>query len=369
MVVTALGVKREKKALGYAVSTVGKKDLELRPEADLGRILNGKAPGLNVLSTSGLSGSGTNINIRGISTITGTSDPLFVVDGVPFNSATNNSASNFTYGTQTSSRFLDLDPNNIESVSILKGLSAVTLYGEAGRNGVILVTTKNGSTSTARKKTEISVSQSLFSTKAILPEYNESYGGGFDLSLGLLFFSNWGAKFTNPPAQVTHPYDKASLNADFPQYKGVPYDYKFYNSVPRFFRTGTSSTTAVNLGGSAAGVNYNMNYSHNDDKGYLPGNRLVKNNFGIGGTGKLGNRFTISGTMNYVSTNVTSPPTSNSYGNNATNTSVFGNVLYTPTAVDLMGLPYEKPSDHSQVYYRNDNGIQNPRWTCTIHSL
>ena len=362
VVVTALGIKREKKALGYAVSTVGKKDLELRPEADLGRILNGKAPGLNVLATSGLSGSGTNINIRGISTITGTSDPLFVVDGVPFNSSTN-SNSDFTYGTQTSSRFLDLDPNNIENVNILKGLSAVTLYGEAGRNGVILITTKNGSTQNSRKKTEISVSQSLFSTKAILPEYNESYGGGFDLSLGLLFFSNWGAKFTNPPTPVTHPYDKTSLNADFPEYKGVPYDYKFYNSVPRFFRTGTTSTTAVNLGGSASGVNYNMNYSHTDDKGYLPGNSLIKNNFGVGGTAKLGNKFTISGTMNYVSTNVKSPPTSNSYGNNATNTSVFGNVLYTPTAMDLMGLPYEKPSDHSQVYYRNDNGIQNPRWT------
>jgi len=362
VVVTASGIKREKKALGYAVSTVGKKDLELRPEADLGRILNGKAPGLNVLSTSGLSGSGTNINIRGISTITGTSDPLFVVDGVPFNSSTN-SQSDFTYGTQTSSRFLDLDPNNIENVNILKGLSAVTLYGEAGRNGVILITTKNGATSTSKKKTEISVSQSLFSTKAILPEYNTSYGGGFDLSLGLLFFSNWGAKFTNPPALVTHPYDKASLNADFPEYKGVPYEYKFHNSVPRFFRTGTTSTTAVNLGGSSGAVNYNMNYSHNDEKGYLPGNSLIKNNFGVGGTAKLSNKFTISGTMNYVNTNVKSPPTSNSYGNNATNTSIFGNVMYTPTAMDLMGLPYEKPSDHSQVYYRNDNGIQNPRWT------
>ncbi len=362
VVVTALGVKREKKALGYAVSTVGKKDLELRPEADLGRILNGKAPGLNVLSTSGLSGSGTNINIRGISTITGSSDPLFVVDGVPFNSSTN-AQSDFTYGTQTSSRFLDLDPNNIENVSILKGLSAVTLYGEAGRNGVILITTKNGSTQTVKKKTEISVSQSLFATKAILPEYNTEYGGGFDLSLGLLFFSNWGAKFTNPPAQVTHPYDKPALNADFPQYAGVPYDYKFYSSVPHFFRTGTTSTTAVNVGGSASGVNYNMNYSHTDDKGYLPGNSLLKNNFGVGGTAKLSNHFTVSGTMNFVGTNVKSPPTSNSYGNNATNTSVFGNVLYTPTAVDLMGLPYEKPSDHSQVYYRNDNGIQNPRWT------
>ena len=362
IVVTSLGIRREKKALGYAVSTVGKKDLELRPEADLGRILSGKAPGLNVLATSGLSGSGTNINIRGISTITGTSDPLFVVDGVPFNSSTNAKA-DFTYGTQTSSRFLDLDPNNIDNVSILKGLSAVTLYGEAGRNGVILVTTKNGSTGNSKKKTEISVSQSQFETKAILPDYNTSYGGGFDLSLGLLFFSNWGAKFTNPPALVTHPYDKTSLNADFPEYKGVPYEYKFHNSVHDFFRTGTTSTTAINVGGSSGSVNYNMNYSHTDDKGYLPGNSLLKNNFGVGGTAKLSNRFTISGTMNYVGTNVKSPPTSNSYGNNATNTSVFGNVMYTPTAMDLMGLPYEKPSDHSQVYYRNDNGIQNPRWT------
>ena len=362
IVVTSMGIKKEKKALGYAVSIVSKKDLELRPEADLGRILSGKAPGLNVLATSGLSGSGTNINIRGISTITGTSDPLFVVDGVPFNSATNAKA-DFTYGTQTSSRFLDLDPNNIDNVTILKGLSAVALYGEAGRNGVILVTTKTGSTQTSKKKTEISVSQSAFQTQAILPEYNTSYGGGFDLSLGLLFFSNWGAKFTNPAANVRHPYDKASLNSDFPEYKGAPYDFKFHNSVHDFFRTGTTNTTAVNVGGSAGVVNYNMNYSHTDDQGYLQGNSLLKNNFGIGGTAKLSNRFTVTGTMNYVGTNVKSPPTSNSYGNNPTNTSVFGNVMYTPTAMDLMGLPYEKPSNHSQVYYRNDNGIQNPRWT------
>jgi TonB-linked SusC/RagA family outer membrane protein len=362
VVVTALGIKREKKALGYAVSTVSKKDLELRPESDLGRVLSGKAPGLNVLSTSGLSGSGTNINIRGISTITGSSQPLFIVDGVPFDGSTNAQA-NFTFGHQTSSRFLDLDPNNIESVSILKGLSATTLYGEAGRNGVILVTTKNGSTQQVKKKTEISVSQSFFATKAILPEYNTRYGGGFDLSLGIAFYSNWGAQFTNPPVNVTHPYDKTALNADFPQYKGAPYDYKFYNSVPNFFRTGTTSTTAVNVGGSAGAVNYNMNYSYTDDNGYLIGNGLIKNSFGVGGTAKLTNKFTVSGTINYVLTDVKSPPTSNSYGNNATNTSVFGNVLYTPTAVDLMGLPYEKPSDHSQVYYRNDNGIQNPRWT------
>ncbi len=143
IVVTALGTRKEKKALGYSVSVVSKKDLELRPEGDIARVLTGKAAGVNIVNTSGISGSGTNITIRAVNTITGNSTPLFIVDGVPFDGGTN-ANTGFTYGNQTSSRFLDLDPNNIENISILKGLSATTIYGELGRNGVILVTTKNG---------------------------------------------------------------------------------------------------------------------------------------------------------------------------------------------------------------------------------
>ncbi|MBS1919458.1 MAG: SusC/RagA family TonB-linked outer membrane protein [Bacteroidetes bacterium] len=362
VVVTTFGIKREKKALGYAVSTVGKESLEMRSEGDIARVLSGKAPGLNILNTSGLSGSGTNITIRAISTITGNSQPLFIVDGVPFDASTNAQA-DFTYGHQTSSRFLDLDPNNIENISILKGLSATTLYGEQGRNGVILITTKNGSTQKTNAKNEVTVSQSVFATQAVLPDYNRLYGGGFDQSLGLLFFSNWGAKFTDPPAMVQHPYDKGWMNTAFPQYKGVLYPYKFYNSVHEFFRTGVMSNTSINIAGSTPAVNYNMNYSYTDDQGYLPENGMIKNSIGMGGTAKLTNKITISGTINYVSNNVKSPPTSNSYGNNAVNTSIFGNVMYTPTAIDLMNLPYENPLDHSSVYYRNGNDIQNPRWT------
>lgn len=363
VVVTALGIKREKKALGYAVSTVNKKDLELRPDGDLGRVLSGKAPGVNILATSGLSGSGTNIVIRGVNTISGNSQPLFVVDGVPFDGGTNTQSS-FVYGNQTSSRFLDLDPNNIESVDVLKGLSATTLYGELGRNGVILVTTKNGSTSKTRKKSEITVSQSLFQNSvANLPEYNESYGGGFDLSLGLAFFSNWGAKFTDPPTQVAHPYSRSNLNSAFPEYIGAKYDYKFYNSVPNFFRNGSISNTSVNVAGSSGVVNYNVNFGYLDDKGFVEGNGLTRNTFGLGGSAKLTNKVTVSGTFNYVSSDQKSPPTSTSFGSRATVTSVFGDVMYTPTAVDLMGLPWENPLDHSHVYYRGGNDIQNPRWT------
>ncbi len=363
VVVTALGIKREKKALGYGVSTVSKKDLELRPEGDIARVLSGKAAGVTITNSSGLSGSGTNITVRAISTITGSSTPLFVVDGVPFNGETNSNSS-FVYGNQTSSRFLDLDPNNIESVSILKGLSATTLYGENGRNGVILITTKNGGGVKPAQKTEITVSQSYFANNvANLPEYNTKYGGGFDLSNGVTFYSNWGGLFSNPPVQVRHPYDRPSLNVAFPQYVGALYDYKKYESVSNFFRKGSVSNTSVNVGGSNGTTTFSANFSYLNDVGFTIGNEMTKSTFGAGGTTKLSNKFTLSGTFNYVMTGVKAPPTSTSFGSGSSQTSVFGDVLYTPTSVDLMGLPYENPLDHSQVYYRSANDIQNPRWT------
>jgi len=371
VVVTAQGIRREKKALGYAVASVDKKALELRPDGDVVRLLNGKAPGVDILNTSGMSGSGTNIIIRGVNTISGSSQPLFVVDGVPFDASTNAQAS-FVYGNTTSSRFLDLDPNSIENISVLKGLSATTLYGELGRNGVVLVTTKNSSTRRSNKKTEISVTQSLFANKvANLPDYQQNWGGGFDNGIGFAFFSNWGAKFKTPPDSVTHPYDRASSSAfgtpwrtAFPQFVGQRLAYEPHNSVERFFQTGLIRTTSVGVSSSvgAAGT-LNANYSYMDDEGFTPGNRLLKNTFGLGGSAKLSNKFTFNGTFNYAITDFKSPPTSTSFGSNPSASSVFGNLLYTPIAVDIFGLPYENPLDKSSTYYRGGNDIQHPLWT------
>ena len=128
IIVTAQGIKREKKALGYAVSEVNSEQLEQRSEGDIGRLLSGKASGVNIQTQSGVSGSGTSILIRGMSSFSGSNQPLFVVDGVPFSSDTN-SQGGFVDGNNGSSRFLDIDPNNIESVNVLKGLAAATLYG------------------------------------------------------------------------------------------------------------------------------------------------------------------------------------------------------------------------------------------------
>ena len=362
VVVTALGREKEKKALGYAVSTIKGSAIEQRPETDITRLLNGKAPGVNVLASSGISGSGTNISIRGISTITGgAATPLFVVDGVPFDGGTNVNA-NFQYGggISTSSRFLDLDPNNVENVNILKGLAASVLYGEAGRNGVIVITTKNGSGHRPQKKLEITGTQSISAnTVANLPDYTHTYGGGFDL-VPSAAFSNWGAKFTNPPLQMGYP---SALTTAFPEYLGKTQDYKFYNSVHDFFRTGIVSTTSVNVSSAGQNTTFNANYSYTGDQGFTPNNRVYKNNFGLGGSAKLSNRFTANGVLNFAITDMQTPTVgANGGGGSADVASVFGNLIFTPTSINLMGLPYQSPVDGSSIYYRGTNDIENPRW-------
>jgi len=145
VVIVAQGMKREKKSLGFGVSEVTAKDIEGRSESDIARVLSGKASGVAVTNQSGMSGSSTNVIIRGYNSITGSNQALIIVDGVPFSNDTNTRGS-FITGNNGGSRLADLDPNLIHDVKVLKGLAATTLYGSAGRNGVILITTKSQAT-------------------------------------------------------------------------------------------------------------------------------------------------------------------------------------------------------------------------------
>ncbi len=381
VVVTAQGIKKEKQALGYAVSEVKSDELEQRAEGDVGRILTGKASGVNITAQSGLSGSGTSIIIRGLSTFSGSNQPLFIVDGVPFDSGTNNQG-DFVDGNNGSSRFLDLDPNNIESVNVLKGLAAATLYGTAGRNGVILITTKSGSSASAVKKSEITVSSSLFFNEiASLPDYQDQYGNGFDQAFGW-FFSNWGPSFDrdgvagwgsqaaiDDQGTLAHPYSTstAAIRAAFPELAGARYPWQPYDSVKNFFRTGVVQSNSVNFRGSSEDgkMSFNANFGHLDDQGFTPGNDLGRYTLGLGGRAVLSNKFTISGTMNFSRTDFKTPPVAASTGNSVfgTGSSIFANLFYTPRSVDIQGLPFESPIDGSSVYYRQNNSIQHPLWT------
>ena len=180
VVVTAQGVQRETKALGFATTTIGSALLAEKPETDVGRALQGRTPGLQILNSSGLAGSGSRVNIRGNSSITGNTQPLWVVDGVPINTSSNDINNSFSDGQVAPTRFLDLDPNNIESISVLRGLSATTTYGSQGRNGVILVSTKTGGKGSKQNKFQGSIGQSYFVSEAVLPEYQNKWGNGFD---------------------------------------------------------------------------------------------------------------------------------------------------------------------------------------------
>ncbi|WP_435578863.1 SusC/RagA family TonB-linked outer membrane protein [Gilvibacter sp.] len=389
VLVVAQGIKREAKALGYAVSTVESADIEQRTEGDVARVLSGKASGVQITSQSGTSGSATNVVIRGYNSITGSNQALFIVDGVPFSSDTN-AQGNFLNGNVGSSRFLDLDPNNIESVNVLKGLAAATLYGTAGRNGVIVITTKSGGggANKATKKTEITVSQSYFVNEiASLPDYQDRYGNGFDQSFGW-FFSNWGPSFDaggvdgylNDPAglidaqgTLAHPYDTSAFlnnlnggdNELANRFAGQRYEWRPYNSVENFFRTGNVLNTSINIRGNSddGKLAYNVNYGHLDETGFTPGNNVRRNTLAVGGRAQLTNNFTVSATLNFSRNAVASPPVAASRGNGTLGFSTFANVFFTPRSVDLMGLPFTIPETGGSIYYRNGNDIINPRWT------
>ncbi len=388
VVVTALGIKREKQALGYAVTEVGADDLEQRPDGDVARVLQGKAAGVQITNQSGLSGSGTNVIVRGLSTFSSSNQALFIVDGVPFSTDTNSQGrqgdrQDFINGNNGSSRFLDLDPNSIESVNVLRGLAAATLYGSQGRNGVILITTKGGSTGAAGpKKTEVTVNSSVFINEiASLPDYQNEYGNGFDQAFGW-FFSNWGPSFRREGAAgwggqaaiddqgtLAHPYSTstAAIQAAFPEFQGARYDWRPYDSVKNFFKQGMITNTSINVRGASddGKIGYNVNYGHLRDQGFTPNNGVTRNTLSVGGRAQLSNKFTASGTLNFARTNFTSPPVSLSQGNGSTGTgsSVFGHLWFTPRSIDVVGLPFQNPIDGSSVYYRQNNSIQHPLWT------
>jgi len=380
VVVVGFGISREKKSLGYSVSSVESEGLEDRTEGDLGRVLNGKASGVIINNSSGISGSATNINIRGYTSISGSNQPLFIVDGVPISNDTNN-IGDFENGNSGSSRSLDLDPNSIESVSVLKGFAAATVYGAAGKNGVVLITTKAGSAGKTKKKSEISVSQGLFFNEiASLPDYNSKFGNGFDGAFGN-FFSNWGpglyeqgfGGYGEPTSGISsdgtynHPYNRSNLADAFPQFQGETLQWENQpNNVKDFFRTGIVRSTSINIGSTSEDgkISYNVNFGHLDDDGFTPNNNITRTNFSVGGRALLSNKITVNSTINISRTDFTTPPVALGDGNGTTGDglSVYSNIFFTPRNIPLMELPFQNPLTGASVYYRNDEAIVNPNW-------
>ncbi|MAP55176.1 SusC/RagA family TonB-linked outer membrane protein [Altibacter sp.] len=355
VVVTALGIKKEKKALGYAVTSISSEDIEQRATGDITKILQGKAAGVNIINASGLSGAGSSITIRGL-TSTGNNQPLYVVDGVRFNSNTNGT------GFSGTSRSLDIDPNSIETVNVLKGLSATTLYGADGKNGVIVITTKAGSSGGNRnKQTEVTLTVSTFYNEiASLPDFTDERGQGY-YDAYYNFFGNWGATFgrwdygnVDAQGQISHPYSLNSpiFNDGFPDQVDSRVDYKNYKSQENFFRTGIVKNINASVNGGSENFGYNLSVGNLDDQGFLPGNTLRRNTLSVGGNGNLANKINVSSTLNYSRVDFTSPFTG----------PIFTGLLNTPRSIDLAGWPSQHPLTGQEINFQNDSGASNPYW-------
>ena len=335
VVVTAQGIKREKKALGYAVATVDAAVIESKPEADVSRLLSGKVAGVEVNAGGGFLGSSANIIIRSKNSISGSNQPLYVIDGAPVSGG----------------RSFDIDPNNIASLTVLKGLAASTLYGQDGRNGVIVIETKTGQGGGATdKKFEVTASStSSFLEVANLPEFQNKYGQGADNTINTTYFGTWGAAFAGQT--VPHHLSIAAYNASFPEYIGATTTYQAYpDNVNDFFDTGLGQTTSVVMTKNFDkdnGVSFSL--GHTDQKGYIPENSLRRLNLNFGGRAQLSNKLSFNTSVGYTNT-FTRRPTRD----------FFSVLTYIPRNLDIQNLPFEDPNDHSSVYYRLD--VVNPRW-------
>lgn len=323
VVVTALGIKREKKALGYAVQDVKGDELSKTQHPNMVNTLSGKVAGVQVTNSSGAIGASSVIKIRGNKSLTSNSQPLFVIDGTPILNSTNNARSTSNANVDFGNAAMDIDPANIESISILKGGAAAALYGSRGANGVVLITTKSGK---SQKGIGVEFSSSISINKAFFfPDYQDDYGQGFSGSEYI--YNELMAKYEEL-GRETMPYEeyinersfKFNLEGNGVNMKadeswggrldaGLLVDQMHGEQQPwvsnpdnikDFFNTGVNISNNIALSAGNDMANGRLTFAHMDAKGIIPNTDQTRYNLGINTSFKLGKRLTASVNANYV---------------------------------------------------------------------
>ncbi len=285
LVVTALGMKREKKALGYSVQDVKGSALIENRTSNIATSLNGKVAGMNISATS-IPGGSNRIVIRGNNSISGNNMPLIVVDGVPFdNSQGVDDVNTNSWGTSYSDQgdgLSMLNPDDVESISVLKGPSATALYGSRGGNGVILVTTKKG----RQGRTVVSFNSNFtFENVMIQPEFQNEYGQGTNGEFSLTSRNSWGPKMGTVVTDWTGQTRPLSAKN---------------NDFSSFMNTGTATTNSLDVTGSADKMDYRIGVSNSVRYGVIPNNKLTKDNISVRAGGEIFKNLTIDAKINYT---------------------------------------------------------------------
>ncbi len=300
VVVTALGIKSNPRSLTYAAETVTADDIENTGETNLVNSLSSKAAGVSVVSSSGSVGASSNIRIRGNTSINRSNAPLFVIDGVPID---NSSSGNGVGGVDASNRAVDIAQADIESIEILKGTAAQTLYGLRAANGVVLITTKKGKTGAP----VVSVTSTLqFSEVNKLPKLQSEFAQGQPVG-GVATYRgpetqegfSWGPRISSLEfdGDTSYPYDRNGRLVPAGQGNGQPANaYDQYD----FFTTGVLQDNNVSVRGGTEDVKYYISGSHLDQTGVAPQEQFNRTSFRSDITAALTDNFEISGSANFI---------------------------------------------------------------------
>ncbi|WMN12599.1 SusC/RagA family TonB-linked outer membrane protein [Marivirga salinae] len=332
VIVTASGIEREARSTGYAVQTVDSEEVLKAREGNIANALAGKVAGVDVNASSGTVGGSSRVVIRGVSSIGQDNQPLYVVDGVPIQNTNIASVDRFS-GVDYGNRAGNINPDDIESMTVLKGGAASALYGQRARNGVIVITTKKGSKNT---KMSVTVNSSVrFDSPFRLPNYQNIYGQGSQNKLDSASLSNWGPEMDG---RTFIAPDSSSRN-----YTAVP------DNVENFYRTGRTNINSVSLAGGDESSTYRFGITKFDQEGIVPNTALERYSFNLNGSRDFNNNFYSSFNATYQRSDNNGRPETGFNNPNA----VSSIVTTIPRNIDLES--YSDPED-----YLNEDGTPVP---------
>ena len=292
VVVTALGISREKKSLGYSVSEISGDQINTIKDYNIANSLVGKVPGLNI-TQSGAMGSGSRITIRGNNSLSGNTQALIVVDGVPINADGINTGGDVYESNVSGGGISDINPNDVETISVLKGPNAAALYGSRAGNGVILITTKRGSQD---GKLGVTINTNLtFDDPMFLPDFQNSYGQGTFAAAGTDLVGDWSI---NSWGSRLDGSQKLYYDGTTKPYSAQP------NNVSNFFRTATKAVTSISIDKGSEESSLRFSYTNNSSEATLENSNLNSHNFNLRGTAQLSDKLSIDTKATFFTQNV-----------------------------------------------------------------
>lgn len=345
VVVTAMGIKRSAKALGYSATQVNGEEMAAARTNDIMSSLAGKVAGVSISSSSSDPGSSKSVIIRGVSSLAGNNQPLYVVDGVPMNNSATYSNdplnSSFDFGNGASA----VNPDDVESMTILKGAAATALYGSRASNGVILITTKSGSKQ--NKGVGIEYNGGVqWETTLRLPQMQNEFGMGWYGAKTYDENGSWGPAFDGSMLRYGTVYENSQL---MKSYVAIP------SNVKDFFDTGFRYSNSVSFSGASDATTYAVSLSQINEDGIIPtdADSYRKYTFSARGSHKVKD-FTISTSLNYAYQHNDFVTTGQGGG------SMYNAIMQTPRDISIAGMKDLSNPFNTPGYYYTPYGITNP---------